>query len=70
MNGQMARLSLIAFILAFLLALLPHLARGATPGEPVLSPERMVGSMLMLGFRGIQEADDPVFLKALRADAL
>ncbi|WP_300806683.1 glycoside hydrolase family 3 N-terminal domain-containing protein [uncultured Desulfovibrio sp.] len=67
MNGQMARLSLIAFILAFLLALLPHLARGATPGEPVLSPERMVGSMLMLGFRGIQEADDPVFWKALRA---
>lgn len=67
MNGQMARLSLIAFILAFLLALLPHLARGATPGGPVLTPERMVGSMLMFGFRGTQEADDPVFWKALRA---
>lgn len=66
MNGRMGRLSVIAFLLAFLLALLPYLARGATPDEVSPSPERMVGSMLMLGFRGTEEADDPVFWKALR----
>lgn len=64
---NMSRLSIIAFLLAFLLALLPHLVRGATPDGATPTPERMVGSMLMFGFRGTEEADDPVFWKALRA---
>lgn len=66
MNDRMRRLSLIAFALAFVLALLPYLARGAALDTSV-SPGQMAGSMLMFGFRGTMEAEDPVFWRALRA---
>lgn len=47
MNDRMRRLSLIAFALAFVLALLPYLARGAALDTSV-SPGQMAGSMLSL----------------------